>query len=605
MMKPSLRLLAASLASLFVLGSVGASAAPMPAAQGQQKVLHLPMRSAGPGSLDPVSGSTVYDNRGASLFYETLLQYKYLARPLELEPLLLEEMPEVTEADGEMRFRFKLKKGVRFHDDPCFPGGKGREMVASDVFYSWKRLADREHDYESYWLLENTIKGLDEYKAAQAKRVEAGEEHDYDAPVEGFVEIDDHTFEVVLKEPVYNFIWKLAMFQLSIVPREAIETYGSEISRHPVGTGPFTLEQWTEKKDLTAVRNPNYHEQLYPTEHEPEDEELGFHEAAGRRLPLVDRVEITMFVQENPMWLEFKSGKLDYVQVPAENYLEAFHKRSRKLKSEFKDQGIVAHAVPLLDFIFRGFNMEDSVLGGYTDKKRKLRQAIHLATDLGEFNSVFYNDTNVVYDGMIPPGLPGYPPDGEGPVSWLGHDLTRAKQLLAEAGHPDGDGLPVIDYYISASGNIPEQAELFKRQLQKIGIELNVRSLTFPQLIDAINKKKAAMFGFAWSSDYPDGENNLALFYGPNEAPGANHYNYKNPEFDALYEKVRVMPPSAERTKLYEQMRDMVLLDTPYIGSMARVRFYVVNPWLKNFKPTEDFYNWVKYMDVDEAKRDL
>jgi ABC-type transport system substrate-binding protein len=478
-------------------------------------------------------------------------------------------------------------------------------MVASDVFYSWKRLADRAYDYESWWLLKNSVKGLDGYMEAQKKRVEAGEEHDYDAPVEGFVEIDDHTFEVVLTQPIYNFIWKLAMFQLSIVPREAVETYGSELARHPVGTGPFVFGHWTEKKDMSAVRNPHYHEVVYPAEHEAADEELGLHLSAGRRLPLADRVEMTMFVQENPMWLEFKSGKLDYVQVPAENYLEAFHKRSRKLKSEFADKGIVAHAVPLLDFIFRGFNMEDPILGGYTEQKRKVRQAIHLAVDLGEFNNVFYNDTNVLFDGMIPPGLDGYPPDGEGPVSWLGHDVQRAKVLLAEAGYPGGEGLPVIDYYISASGNIPEQAELFKRQLGEIGLKLNVRSLTFAQLIDAINKKKAPLFAFAWSSDYPDGENNLSLFYGPNEAPGANHYNYKNPEFDALYEKVRLMPPSPERTKLYEEMRDMVLRDTPYIGSMARVRFYVVNPWLKNFKPTEDFYNWVKYLDVDDAKRDL
>jgi ABC-type transport system substrate-binding protein len=601
-MKPSPRLLAAS---AVLLAFAVASLAPAAHAAQAQKTLHLPMRAAGPGSLDPVTGSTVYDNRATSLFYETLLQYKYLARPLALEPLLLEEMPEMTVEDGEMRFRFKLKHGVMFHDDPCFPGGKGREMVTGDVFYSWKRLADREYEYENYWVIEATIKGLDAYKEAQAKRVEAGEKHDYDAPVEGFVEIDDHTFDVVLEQPIYSFPWKLAMFQLSIVPREAVEAYGKGFSRHPVGTGPFLLEQWTEKKDMTAVRNPTFRDERYPSEHEASDEEFGFHLAAGKRLPIVDRVEITMFVQENPMWLEFKSGKLDYTQVPAENFLEAFHKRSWKLKKEFADKGIVAHAVPLLDFIFRGFNMDDPILGGYTDKQRKLRQAIHLAMNHDEFNSVFYNDANVIYDGMIPPGLAGYPKDGKGPVSWLGHDVERAKELIAEAGYPGGKGLPVIDYYINSSGNSPEQAELFKRQLAEIGVQLNVRSLAFAQLIDAINKKKAPLFGFAWSSDYPDGENNLALFYGPNEAPGSNHYNYKNPEFDKLYEKIRVMPPSDERDALYEKMRDMVLLDTPYIGSMARVRFYLVNPWLKNFKPTEDFYNWIKYMDVDGAKRDL
>ncbi len=596
-MKLSTLLLGPALLALTLPGTAA------PSAQGKEKVLNLPMRSAGPGSLDPVTGSTVYDNRAASMFYETLVQYKYLKRPLELEPLLLAEMPEVTLDGEEMRLKCTLKKGVRFQDDPCFPGGKGRELVTDDVFYSWKRFADKEYEYESWWILKDTIKGFDEYKDEQTARVDEGKEHDYDAPVEGLVKIDDHNFEIILKRPIYAFQWKLAQFQLSVVPREAVETYGTGFARHPVGTGPFILEQWTDKKDMTVLRSPSFRGERYPSEHMPEDEELGLHLAAGKTIPFVDRIEITFFVLENPMWLEFKSGKLDYTQVPAENQLEAFHKRSRKLKKEFKEKGIVSHATPLLDFIFRGFNMEDELLGGYTDEKRWLRQAMHLAIDLEEFNDVFYTGTNIIYDGVIPPGLAGYPEDGKAEISWIGPDLERAKELLAKAGYPNGEGLPVIDYYVSASGNIPEQAELFKRQMGKIGIELNVRILTFPQLIDAVNKKKAPLFGFAWSSDYPDGENNLALLYGPNEAPGANHFNYKNDRFDELYRKIQTMPDTPKRTEIYEEMQLMALRDVPYIGSMARTRFYLINPWLKNFKPTEDFYNWVKYMDLDETKR--
>ena len=587
-------------AAALCLLALCASAAPQ---QKQLKVLRLPMRASGPGALDPAIGSTVYDNECASLFYETLVQYKYLARPYELEPLLLEEMPQVS-ADG-LRYSFKLKKGIRFHDDPCFAGGKGRELVTDDVFYSWKRLADKEYNYKSYWLFENTIQGLDEYKDEQARRRAAGQDHDYAAAVSGLIKTDDHSFEVVLKQPVQSFLWKLAQFQTSIVCREAVEKYGTEIGRRAVGTGAFVFEEWIDKKSLTAARNPNYHEQLYPSEHQPEDEALGLHLAQGQKLPFADRVEVTMFSLENPMWLEFLSGKLDYTQVPAENYLEAFHKRSRKLKKEFEDKGIVAHAVPLLDFIFRGFNMEDPLLGGYTDKQRWLRQAIHLAVDHEELNDSYYNGTNILYDGMIPPGLAGYPPEGKGPVSWLGSDVERAKELLAKAGYPEGKGLPVIDFYTSVEGNTPEQAEMIKRQVGRVGIQLNLRTLRFADLIAAIDKKAAGFFGFAWSSDYPDGENNLSLFYGPNEAPGANHFNYKNAEYDKLYEKIRVMPPSEERTKIYEQMRDMVLADTPYVGSMARTRFYLVQPWLKNYKPSEQFFNWHKYMDVDEAKRSL
>lgn len=597
-MKKLVLLAALSLASICAIGASTSAAQ-------EDRVLHLPMRAGGPGSLDPVVGSTVYDNRAASMIYETLLQYKYLKRPLELEPLLLSEMPEMIEKDGEVRFRFKLRKGVMFQDDACFAGGKGRELVTDDVFYSFKRLADKRYTYKSFWIVDGIIKGFNEWKDEQAANFDSGAGTNYDAPVEGFVKIDDHTFEIVLEKPIYAFLFKLAQFQLSIVPREAVEKYGDEFARHPVGTGPFVLEEWIDKKNMTVVKSPSFRGETYPTEYMPEDVELGLHEAAGKSLPFVDRIETTFFVNENPMWLEFKSGKLDYTQVPAENYLEAFHKRSRKLKKEFREQGIVAHNTPLLDFIFRGFNMVDDVVGGDSERALKLRRAISLAIDLEEFDDSFYNDTNILYDGVIPPGLDGYPKDGRASVSYMGPDLARARQLLAEAGYPGGEGLDPISYYTSAGGNSREQAEMMKRQLAEIGVELNVRLLVFAQLIDAIDQKKAQMFSFAWSSDYPDGENNLAMFYGPNKSPGSNHFNYENDRFDELYRTIQLMEPSPERTKLYEEMQLILLNDVPYVGSMARTRFYVVNPWLRNFKPTEDFYNWMKYLDVDEGKRNL
>ncbi|MFT7486887.1 MAG: oligopeptide transport system substrate-binding protein, partial [Candidatus Paceibacteria bacterium] len=199
--------------------------------------------------------------------------------------------------------------------------------------------------------------------------------------------------------------------------------------------------------------------------------------------------------------------------------------------------------------------------------------------------------------------LAGHPEGHFCDASYTGPDLNRAKELLAEAGYPGGEGLPDIIYLTSISSNSAEQTEMLTRQLSKIGIKLNSSLLDFAQLIEAINKKKAMMFSFAWGSDYPDGENNLALFYGPNEAPGANHYNYKNAEYDRLYEQILSMAPSPERTQIYERMRDMVLEDVPFIGGMARTRNYLSTPWIKNFKPTEDFWNWPKYIDVDNSAR--
>lgn len=615
----------------------------------------VPIRTDGPKSLDPVKGSTQYDNQACSQIYDTLLQYKYLARPLELEPAMAAEMPRITDnPDGTQTWRFKLRDDLYFHDDPCFPGGKGRAVVSSDVFYSWKRLADPLYELENWWLIEGMIQGFDAYKvaqgaAAQAKgpgatdeiaraKAEALEQaqaaaggdagraaalaaeieaafalakpgtFDYDAPIPGLKIINDREFEVILARPVQQFRWKLAQFQLCVVPREGVEHYGDKFGRHPIGTGPYTVKDgdWQPGEYIIFTRNPTYRHEVYPSEVGPDpqeaarDRELGLDKPAGKRLPILDRVECPFYVPDPAMWLDFESGKLGFVQIPAEYFDKAVNRRTLKMNAAFAKKGVTLYPVPLLDFIFRGFNMHDPVVGGYTDDKKKLRQALSLAFDLDEMNESFYNSTNIVYDGPIPPGLDGFPPDGAAPISYRGPDLARARRLLAEAGYPGGKGLPEIVYFTSRGGNQTEQMQAEIQFCKAIGVKIAPRLVDFSEMIEAVNKNVAMMFGYAWGSDYPDAESNLAMFYSKNKAPGINSFNYGRPEYDALYEQSRTLPPGPERTKLYEQMRDMIIEDCPMIGSMARIRFYAINPWLKNFKPSEDFQNWYKYLDVGE-----
>jgi len=298
---------------------------------------------------------------------------------------LLEEMPTSSE-DGK-RFRFKLKKGIRFHDDPCFPDGKGREVVSEDVFYSLKRMADNKNQPKAWWLLKDTIAGFDEYRTEQNENA-AG--FDYDLPVEGMVEINDHEFEIVLKQPFYRFIYTLAMFQTAVLPREAVEYYETRLSRHPVGTGPYLLKRWESGARMTYVRNPTYRVETYPADPGmnddgsppyqgyEEDVQLGLYQDAGKRLPIADRVELTMFVEPQPMWLKFLNREIDYTTVPTSGYDQAFIKRNRRLRKSFADRGIRNVPVPLLDLIYNGFNMEDPIYGGYEDKDKYLRQAISL-----------------------------------------------------------------------------------------------------------------------------------------------------------------------------------------------------------------------------------
>lgn len=583
-----------------MLSSVAGSAEAKPeatAAKASPKVVQLPIRTDGPKSLDPVKGSTTYDNMACVQFYETLLVNKY-TDPAEMEPLLLEEMP--TSSDGGLTWHFKLKEAY-FHDNDCFPDGKGRLVNSDDVFYSLKRLADDAYELENWWLLKDTIKGFDQYKDEQ----NAAARFDYDAPVDGLRKISDREFEIVLKQPVYRFLYILSMFQTSVVPREAVEKYRDDFGFKPVGTGPFILDSWVPKQSLTANRNPNYHQVFYPVRDEwsREDRRNRMHRAAGQQVPLIDRIEFTMFPEDQPMWLQFSLGQLGYSQVPEDYFLEAFDKASLELKEDYLRKGISAHSDMLLDFIFRGFNMEDALLGGYTEEKKALRQAISLAIDLEEINQTFYNGRTIIYDGPIPPGLRGYPEDGKSGAAYRGPNIALAKQKLEAAGYPNGQGLPAIRFYTSQSTINVEMAEMVKRQLARINVQFEPIFTDFSSLIESINKKKAPMFGFAWASDYPDGENNLALFYGPNESPGSNHFNYKRDDFDAMYEQILTMEPSQARDELYATMRDMVLEDVPYVGSQARQRFYVINPWLLNCKPTERYYSWFKFLDVDDTKR--
>jgi ABC-type transport system substrate-binding protein len=235
--------------------------------------------------------------------------------------------------------------------------------------------------------------------------------------------------------------------------------------------------------------------------------------------------------------------------------------------------------------------MEDPVWGRPPEAKG-IRQAIAWAVDLDQRNAAFYNSFNTLYEGPIPPGLDGYEP---------GHrkrNVARARELLARAGHPGGAGLPALVYETSQGGNSAEQAEMLARQLAEVGLEIDVNLNSFPELSDKLNRKKAPFFGLAWGADYPDAENFLQLFYGPNEAPGSNNFNYKNADFDELFARARIMPPSPERTAIYRRLRAMVIEDQPMIGSMARTRFYLWHPRLQNYRPEEVYSTFWKYLDL-------
>ncbi len=556
-----------------------------------KKYFHYGMR-AKVGSLDPVRASSQYANLVGSQVYDTLFQFKYLVRPPELEPLLLARMPEISE-DGTT-YTFELVKGVLFHDDACFEGGQGRALVAQDVIWSLMRMADRDLTPAGWWLYKERIVGFDDFQKRMNER-KTGEPFDWDAKIEGLEVLDRHRFRIKLVRPYPQFLFVLAMGYTAPLPRECAEHYGKEIGNRAIGTGPFILKEWKRGTHFVLEKNPKYRQMVYPSEATKGVAVRDVLEPVGQKVPFLDGIVLHVFEQDQPMWLKFRVGDLDMAQVPAE-YFDAIFDGERKLRPLFANDGVRNENVKLLDFIYRGFNMDHPVTGK-GEKAKKVRQAIALALDTKEISDAFYNNTNVLYDGPIPPGLSGYK---EGVISpYRGPNIELAKKKLAEAGYPDGKGLPPIEFHTSRSGNSAEQAEMLSRQMKKINVEVDVQISSFPELSEKLKKRKAQMFGLAWGADYPDAENFLQLFFGPNSSPGSNAYNYANPEFDELYKKIRTMQPSPERTAIYVKMRDIIIEDVPAIGSMARTRYYVFNRRLKYAMPTEIDSKWFKYLDVE------
>lgn len=538
--------------------------------------------------MDPIQADDYYSHMAIAQIYETLYQYHYLKRPLELMPMLAAEMP-VMSKDG-LTYTIKLKQGVMFQDDPAFPNGKGREMVAEDFVYSIRRLADPKEGGTGFWMLEGKVKGLDEWRKARSEGTT-----DYSAPIEGLKTIDKYTLQFKLKQPYYQLNYVLAHSFTAVVPKEAVDKYGKEFINHPVGTGPFKLEKWTRASKMTLVKNPTWRGETYPTEGESGDQEKGLLVDAGKKLPFVDKITIHEIREDQPRWLNFMKGALDQVSIPKDNFDSAV--KDKGLTDDMKAKGIYLFTTLDPDVTYNAFNMLDPILG----KNAKLRKAMSLAYDADTSIEKFYNGRAIAAQSPIPPAIDGYDPNFKNP--YRGKNLERAKQLLKEAGYPNGKGLPEFEYATLASATSRQMAEYFQRNMAEIGIKIKIVTSTWPQFTDKIRNKKNQIWGVAWLADYPDAENFLQLLYGKNAAPGPNGSNFNNKEYNKIYEKALLLPPGPERTKLYHQMRDLFVEHMPWILGVHRLGYHTVHGWVHNYKRHLLVGEFMKYIRVDTDEK--
>jgi oligopeptide transport system substrate-binding protein len=564
---------------------------PRDAAAQQPKLLST-ARAGQFESLDPPRQFDSTSHELVSMVYSSLLKYAYLERPFKLEPDLLERMPELS-AD-RLTLTFKLKKGIRFRDDKAFPGGKGRELTADDVLFSLRRFADANVNHKSWFLMEGAVVGLDAYRAATAKAGPKGDSAKL--PVEGFSKIDSHSFTIRLTKPNPLFLFALATSATAIHPPEAVATYGDQLAVNPVGTGPFMLDKVDRKGVLRFVKNPNYHG-TYPTAGEPGDAEKGLLKAAGRKLPLVDVVEMPLIEEAQPAMLKFLKGELDWRGLDRANFTKMIVKTGDgdwKLNDEFVAKFNI-YWTPGIDMAYTALNLRDPLLGG----SKKLRQALaHLVDTQAEID-VLSNGRGVKLKSIVPLPLPGN--ERETGATYYTFDVAQAKRLLAEAGFPEGKGLPPLTaIFAGTTAAVRMGADLTKAKFAAAGVQLKPVFTDYPTFIRNLESGAFQLADSSWLADYPDPENFYQLLYSKNGPPGPNHAGFNNAAYDKAYEAARWMPNGPERLALLRTMNEIIKEEVPIIIGQNSLRFGITQKWLTNFKRNLLVPEYM-YLDVDMA----
>ncbi len=572
-------------------------------------------------SLDPAHAQDQPSNVCVLNLYDQLYEYEYLERPFRLRPCLAEAMPEVSE--DRRTYTIRLKRGIRYVRDACWQGAEPREITAHDFVFAMKRLMDTRTKSPGTWLFDGKIVGLDEFRKASSDIARNPRRDRYTADegypeVEGIKALDDHTIQIELIEPYPQLIWTLAMGYTSFYPREAVKHYGSDFRRHAVGTGAYLLKSANLSKKLVLVRNPDYREDRFPeprtdTEAHRARTELDrkanrLHDV-GKLLPLNDRVVVTVFKQSQPQWLYFMRGYLDRTSIPSDNFDGAVDPETFDLLPEMTARGIQLDKDPKMEVIYDCFNMEDPELGVPAGEKgRAIRRAISLATDNAWAFKHLYNGRAERVDGPIVNEFAEFDPAFVNPWKRAPDEpreraLERARKILADAGYPGGRGLPTLTKDVLDRDSSRKFFLAFKRDLAEVGIKVEPYRTSWPELMRRLNERKAQMWGVSWGADYPDPQNFLQLFYGPNKAPGVNKSCFDDPEFNELYEKAVVMLPGEERTRLYRRMQEIVTDECVWSFRSRRREFNLRQPWLFGYRYNDMGQRYFKYCRVDPELR--
>ncbi len=550
-------------------------------------------------SLDPQQGTDLYSTRVATALFEGLYQYDYLASPAKIVPNAAAAMPEI--ADGGRTWTIRLKRGMRFVDDPVFRG-KPREVVAGDFVYALKRWIDPTLKGGGEPALTDLVVGarpvVDAAKAPGAK-------FDYDRPIEGLVAVDAHTLRIRTTAVDYTLLERLASLPSFAVAREAIEAAGADVMTKPVGSGPYVLKEWRKGSRIVLEANPGYRTFAFPSSADPAHRALEA-EMGGAKLPAVGRIEIAIIEEFLPELLSFEKGDLDYVGLGGPVLGRVL--QDGKLRPELAARGVrhVRSVAPNL--IFTYFNMDDPELGGFAPARIALRRAIGMGFNTPDFIRVMYQGQALPANQLLPPHVEGHDPSLPAKATY---DPAAARALLDRFGYRDRDGdgyreTPEGKPFVLVHSSLPdswsrEADTLWLKSMDAIGLRLRVNTAPFADLLKQSLAGQLPMFNLGYRALDASGFQILATLWS-RSPPDTNRSRFRLPEYDAAYEAFLRTPPGPERNALARRMSELVQNYAPMSFQVFSVVNVFVHPWVKGYYPSPFGFSW-KYLDVDPAAR--
>jgi ABC-type transport system substrate-binding protein len=580
----------------------------LPAAHGAEpKTLRYAFEAAETG-FDPVELSDLYSRDITANIFDAPLRFAYLAASGTLEPATADGMPEIS--SDYKTFTIHIKKGIYFTDDPAF-NGKRRELTAEDYVYSYKRVFDPHWSSPNYGTFANLgVLGMQELRTAALK----SGHFDYDRPVEGLKSLDRYTFQFKLATPSPRFLQNLADGSImGAVAREVVEKYGEGIMEHPVGTGPFRLVEWRRSSFIVLARNPDYRTDIFHVTPDPSDPDAQkiARELDGRRLPLIDRVEISIIEESQPRWLSFLNGEADFLYVMPRDMADLALPNGKPAPNLVK-KNIQIERQPQIDVTLLLYNMDNPVLGGYTPEKIALRRAISLGFDTPEAIRTYYKFEAFPAQSFLMPGEYGYDPmlRTENGVT----SVARAKAVLDQYGYvprhgtrwrdkPDGSPL-VIEISTQPDQRARITDEIFKKTLDALDIRCSFKVAKWPDQLKAVRAGNYMVWLMGESASAPDPSGTLIMAYGPSTG-AENLSRFRLPAYDALYLKQDQIPDGPERLLVLRRMMALLTAYAPMKYMTHRYEIDMAYPWVKYYRhwpfAYQDFW---RYVDIDEALKE-